>query len=81
MRIAHPDGVVCNEAGEARTAVLGGHCVFLVGARCSIHDEPYYPSVCRGFPWREGNSAAPYGGDLSICPELKLPQPVWQKTG
>jgi Fe-S-cluster containining protein len=45
-----------------RTVVVDGHCIFMVAGKCSIHGEPYYPSVCRIFPF-DG-----YKHDISICP-------------
>ncbi len=59
------------EEEELRTRVVDGRCVFLGESGCSIHDKPYYPKVCRGFPWRFAESDEPYGYDLDICPELQ----------
>jgi len=52
-----------------RTKVINDSCYFLKYGICHIHDKPYYPKVCKGFPWEDadGNS---YQHDQSICPEL-----------
>jgi hypothetical protein len=44
--------------------------VFLENNRCSIHDDPAYPAVCRGFPWVDAETGAPYQFDQTICPEF-----------
>jgi phosphoenolpyruvate-protein kinase (PTS system EI component) len=36
---------------------------------CAIHDQPYYPAVCRGFPWLDAEGGR-YEYDVSICGEL-----------
>jgi hypothetical protein len=56
--------------GEWRTRVRNGRCVFLVDNRCAIHDQPYYPAVCRGFPWTDAETGGPYVYDQTICPEF-----------
>lgn len=59
-----------------RTAVRNGSCVFKIlepGGGCSIHDKPYYPKICRGFPDSDGKDG-PYLGDITICPELNEPR-------
>jgi hypothetical protein len=72
IRAAHGDDTVFWDAaeGEHRTRVVNGVCVFKRGNACAIHDEPYYPRVCRGFPWTDGEHGGPYPYDLTICPEL-----------
>ena len=37
---------------------------------CTIHAEPYYPAVCRGFPWTDAETGGPYEYDRTICPEF-----------
>ena len=56
--------------GEWRTRVRNGRCVFLVDNRCTIHSQPYYPAVCRGFPWTDAETGGPYVYDQTICPEF-----------
>jgi Fe-S-cluster containining protein len=56
--------------GEWRTRVKGGRCVFLKNNVCSIHDDPHYPAVCRGFPWTDSETGGPYEYDQTICPEF-----------
>src|SRR5688572_27183002 len=53
--------------GEWRTRVKKKRCVFLRDGGCSIHDQPYYPSMCRGFPWTDGDTGARYEYDVTIC--------------
>ena len=56
--------------GEWRTRVRGGRCAFLVQNSCSLHDQPFYPAVCRGFPWIDAETGGPYEFDRTICPEF-----------
>jgi hypothetical protein len=56
--------------GEWRTRVKKGRCVFLHANGCGIHAKPYYPAVCRGFPWTDAETGGPYEYDQSICPEF-----------
>jgi hypothetical protein len=56
--------------GDWRTRVVGGRCAFLVNNSCSIYDQPYYPAVCRGFPWVDAETGGPYEFDRTICPEF-----------
>jgi hypothetical protein len=71
----HGDDKIFWNGTDHRTVVgPGGRCVFQAAdGRCSIHADPHYPEVCRGFPWRAGQTDDPYPGDLSICPELAAP--------
>jgi hypothetical protein len=46
--------------------------VFLRENVCSIHSEPYYPAVCRGFPWTDAETGGPYEYDRTICPEFVM---------
>ena len=50
----------------------GGRCVFLRDNVCTIHAQPYYPAVCRGFPWTDAETGGPYEYDRTICPEFVL---------
>ena len=52
-----------------RTSIVDGRCFFWRHG-CSIDEMPFYPRVCRGFPWLHGNGGDEYPGDLSVCPEL-----------
>ena len=56
--------------GEWRTRVRGGRCVMYDNG-CKIHDQTYYPSQCRGFPWTDGDGE-PYLYELTICREFEL---------
>jgi hypothetical protein len=63
--------------GEWRTRVKNKSCVFKVGNGCTIHGKPYYPAVCRGFPWSDAETGGPYEYDQSICPEfVRFPELV-----
>jgi len=44
--------------------------VFFQDNTCVIHDQPYYPAVCRGFPWTDSDTGGPYEFDQTICPEF-----------
>lgn len=57
--------------GEWRTRVRGGRCAFLVNNACSIHADPHYPAVCRGFPFIDSETGGPYQYDQTICPEFE----------
>jgi hypothetical protein len=55
--------------------VRAGRCVFLTNNVCSIYNKPYYPAVCRGFPWIDAETGGPYEFDREICPEfVKRPE-------
>lgn len=60
--------------GEWRTRVKAGRCVFLSDNACTLHGEPFFPAVCRGFPWIDAETGGPYEFDRTICPEF-----VWQE--
>jgi putative zinc- or iron-chelating protein len=53
--------------GEWRTRVRNKRCVLLRDGGCSIHDQPYYPSLCRGFPWVDAETGERYEYDVTIC--------------
>ena len=53
--------------GEWRTRVRHGRCVLFANGGCSIHDRPYYPAVCRGFPLLDADGIDPYEHDVTIC--------------
>lgn len=61
-----------DEDGTPRTKVDPSteHCVFWRDNACTLHDTPFYPSTCRGFPLTNAEGSAPYEYDVSICPEL-----------
>jgi hypothetical protein len=42
-----------------------------VNNTCSIYDKPYYPAVCRGFPFVDAETGGPYEYDRTICPEFE----------
>jgi len=66
------DRVYRTRWGEWRTRVRKGRCVFLVDNACSIHKDPAYPAVCRGFPWTDAETGGPYEYDRTICGEFVL---------
>jgi putative zinc- or iron-chelating protein len=57
--------------GEWRTRVVKGRCGFLQNNACTIYNKPYYPAVCRGFPWIDAETGGPYEYDRAICPEFR----------
>ncbi len=59
------------EDGDWRTSAPNGKCYFLGDNRCKVHEEPYYPRVCRGFPWTDAITGGDYPWDRTICPEFK----------
>lgn len=71
IRAEHGADTVIEVDGEIRTRTGERGCVFLAAeGSCSLHDKPWYPAVCRGFPWRDGIDGGPYLHDVTICPEL-----------
>jgi hypothetical protein len=50
--------------------VKKGYCVFHQNNVCTIHGKPYYPEVCKCFPWTDAETGGPYLYDQSICPEF-----------
>lgn len=53
--------------GEWRTRVRNKRCALYRDGGCSIHDRPYYPAVCRGFPWIDVETGGRYEYDVDIC--------------
>jgi hypothetical protein len=67
----HGEGLVYrNRWGEWRTRVKKGRCALLKDGGYTIHDKPYYPAVCRGFPWTDAETGGRYEYDISICGEF-----------
>lgn len=66
----HGDRIYRTRWGEWRTRVRGGRCTFFVEGGCELHDKPYYPLVCRGFPWVDAETGGPYEFDRTICGEF-----------
>jgi Fe-S-cluster containining protein len=64
------DKMYRNRWGEWRTRIRKGRCVFLVHNSCTIHRDPSYPAVCRGFPWIDAETGGAYEFDRTICPEF-----------
>ena len=64
------DKIYLTRWGEWRTRVRGGRCIFLVNNSCSIHADPHYPAVCKGFPYIDAETGGPYIYDQTICPEF-----------
>jgi putative zinc- or iron-chelating protein len=72
IKAAHGSGLVYRTRwGEWRTRVVMGRCSFLENNSCTIYNKPYYPGVCRGFPWIDAESGGPYEYDRKICPEFE----------
>jgi hypothetical protein len=59
-----------NRSGEWRTRVVKNRCVLFRDGGCRIHDQPYYPAVCRGFPWFDVETGGRYQYDITICGEF-----------
>ena len=57
--------------GEIRTRVRNKRCVLFRNGGCSVHDKPYYPNVCRGFPWFDAETGGRYEHDAFICGEFE----------
>jgi hypothetical protein len=53
-----------------RTRVKNKRCVMFRNGGCTIHDKPYYPAVCRGFPWTDAETGGRYEHDITICGEF-----------
>ena len=78
---AHGEGKVYRTRwGEWRTRVRGGRCVFMQDAAAPSTRSPYYPAVCRGFPWTDAETGGPYEFDQTICPEFVLRPELVQLT-
>ena len=72
IEAAHGEGKVYQTRwGEWRTRVKKGYCVFHKNNVCTIHGQPYYPEVCKCFPWTDAETGGPYLYDQTICPEFK----------
>lgn len=70
QRFHGKDTVFKTRWGEWRTRVKNKRCVFMKDGGCSIHSKPYYPAVCRGFPWTDAETGGPYLFERTICPEF-----------
>ena len=63
----HGSGLVYQTRwGEWRTRVRKKRCALYRDGGCSIHDKPYYPAICRGFPWIDADGDR-YDHDVTIC--------------
>ncbi|HEX4681091.1 MAG TPA: hypothetical protein VH277_00210 [Gemmatimonadaceae bacterium] len=62
-----PGKVYRTRWGEWRTRVRDKRCVFLLDGGCTIHDQEYYPSQCRDFPWIDSTTGGRYEYDVDIC--------------
>jgi len=65
-----PGRVYRLKSGEWRTRVEKSRCVLYVDGGCQIHGQPFYPQVCRGFPWKDAETGGPYEFDRTICGEF-----------
>jgi hypothetical protein len=66
-----PHTVYRTRWGEWRTRIKGGRCILFQNGGCSIHDKPYYPAICSGFPWIDVETGERYEFDISICGEFE----------
>lgn len=66
-----PDVVYRTRWGEWRTRIRNRRCALHVNGGCSIHDKPYYPSLCQGFPWIDAETGERYEYDVTICGEFE----------
>ena len=57
--------------GEWRTRVKNKRCVLHRDGGCSIHDQGYYPTTCRDFPWIDADTGGRYEYDVTICGEFE----------
>ncbi|MDX2193630.1 MAG: YkgJ family cysteine cluster protein [Gemmatimonadales bacterium] len=81
IRAAHgADTCYRTRWGEWRTRVRKGRCVFLKDNACRIHGQPYYPEVCRAFPWTDAETGGPYAYTQTICPEF-VAHPEYERMG
>ena len=79
---SHGPGMVYRTRwGEWRTRVKNRRCVFYGSGGCTIHDEPYYPTLCQGFPWTDAETGEPYLYDVTICGELAARPDLIQLQG
>ena len=62
-----PGLVYITRWGEWRTRVRQKRCALYRDGGCTIHDKPYYPAICRAFPWTDGESGGRYEYDVTIC--------------
>jgi hypothetical protein len=53
--------------GEWRTRVRNKRCALFRDGGCTIHDRSYYPTMCQGFPWTDGDTGGRYEYDVMIC--------------
>ena len=56
--------------GEFRTRIREKRCSLYRDGGCTIHDKPYYPAVCRAFPWTDAETGGRYEYDVTICGEF-----------
>jgi len=72
IEVNHGPGLVyITRWGEWRTRVRKNRCVLFVDGGCTIHDRPYYPTTCQGFPWTDAENSGPYEYDITICGALE----------
>jgi hypothetical protein len=64
----HGQGLVYKTRwGEWRTRVRNKRCALYRNGGCLIHNQSYYPAVCRGFPWTDAETGGRYEYDVTIC--------------
>ena len=68
----HGSGLVYKTRwGEWRTRVRNKRCALYHDGGCTIHDQPYYPAMCRGFPCIDGETGGRYEYEVRICGALE----------
>lgn len=71
----HGPGLVYKtRSGDWRTRIRKGRCAMFANGGCTIHDKSYYPVICRGFPWVDGETGSRYEYDIMICGEFVAQQ-------
>ena len=72
VELNHGAGLVYQTRwGEWRTRVRNRRCALFQNGGCAIHDKPYYPTTCRGFPWKDAELVGRYEYDVTICGEFE----------
>jgi Fe-S-cluster containining protein len=70
----YPDKVYFDEdVKNWRTQIWDGRCVFYNNGGCTIHNEDFYPSSCKDFPYKDmRNPLLPRAFDAITCPEIEI---------
>jgi hypothetical protein len=79
IEATHGPGIVYQTRwGEWRTRVRKNRCVLYRDSGCSIHDQSYYPAMCRSFPWIDAGTGGRYEYDVDICGEFAASEELIQ---